>query len=144
MINIYSTVKSKRVINKLLRAETETNKRLHDALCEIGSENVRHAKALMAEKKSGIVYNLKGRLHRASAPGEAPAIKSGRMQRNMYYKVSGHTELRFGSKVPHLRYTELGTKFMAPRPLLIMTAEDRQGIVYNTLKNYKINQFLSI
>ena len=53
-----------------------TEKSIHQALHEIGSENVRHVRDLMLEKKTGRIYKIKGTKHQASAPGEAPAVLS--------------------------------------------------------------------
>lgn len=113
-----------------------TNKKLHQALFEIGKENVRHMENLMMGVKTGHIYKIKGNLHQASAPGEAPAILTGEVVRSLYYEVRGHKELEFGAKAKHAGWLEKGTKNMDPRPFVERTAHDRQGEAIDSIIKY--------
>lgn len=100
-----------------------------------GKDLVKTSKAMIMEKpKHGRLYRLKknGRyvLHRASAPGEAPANFTGALKRSVDFTVSGADKMIFGSRlyfpdrkgmpsgVKYGGYLELGTKKIAPRPYL--------------------------
>ena len=125
-----------------------TRKSIEHAFHEIGKDLKKTAKKLIKDKrnKTGRIYlvRLKGRLvkHRASAPGEAVADLTGNYRRSVDVEISGADKLIFGAggrdtKVNYVKFTELGTKKMAPRPTLRKAIE----------KNYKnieerINTFI--
>lgn len=72
--------------------------------------------------KTGRLYRVKDRSRRirASAPGEAPANRTGKLRRSVGFLVRGHQELEFGylDDVDYGIFVEVGTKNMKPRPAL--------------------------
>lgn len=79
------------------------------------------AKERMAEPKSGRAYGT----HRASAPGEAPAIDTGNLAGSFEIEeqqVGLRAVITVGGEYgPHL---EFGTVHMAPRPFLTPALEE--------------------
>ena len=58
------------------------------------------------------------KLHRASAPGESPAIDQGVLYRNLRYQVFSDTQGQLIAETRYASYLEDGTNKMAPRPYL--------------------------
>lgn len=86
-----------------------------------GSQTVRNEviRRLYRTKKTGRIYWIRGKRHRASAPGEAPAVLSGRHARGITVSVNKR-ELRLMVR-GLVRYTaalEGGTMRIKPRPHL--------------------------
>jgi hypothetical protein len=100
---------------------------LSNALYEIGRENVKHLRTLFkAKDKTGRTYLIDGRRHRASAPGEAPASRTGRLARTAGYTVRGTSQVEFGDKAPYGLFLETGTRSIEPRPHIEATVEAKQ------------------
>lgn len=73
--------------------------------------------------KSGKVYKIRRgkskRNHRASAPGETPANRSGAYRKSMGFQIHGWKALEVGSREGSAGYSmflEKGTSRMKPRP----------------------------
>lgn len=93
---------------------------LKQALNEIGSEVVNlTAKFIFNGPKTGRVYSFRGGRHQASAPGESPANRTGRLAGSGDYKVRNFQEMTVGLTEDYAKYLEDGTKKMKPRPVLI-------------------------
>ena len=134
---------NRRVFLQIERLEYNTRGAIHDALYDIGRENVRYTRALILDRnKTGRIYIINGRRHQASAPGEAPANLSGRLMRSVDYVVRGFTQMEFGDRVPHGRFLELGTDRIDPRPHLSRTIQERQKEAINTLEDYTNQQVI--
>ena len=119
-------------IDKLVASQTRAIRR---AFYYIGKDLV-HAskKSIMEKPKHGRLYKLKRngvtRLHRASAPGEAPANFTGSLKHALDFNVIGGDRMEFGVRqifqnrkgtpagVTYGKYLELGTSKMAARPFL--------------------------
>lgn len=83
---------------------------------------------VLAKNKTGRLYirRTRGgakRLHRASAPGETPANRTGAYRKAFSFSVDGAHQLRVGvaavgngSKGKYPLYLEVGTSRMKPRP----------------------------
>jgi hypothetical protein len=66
--------------------------------------------------------------HQASAPGQPPAVDTGRLRASVGHKVDRDASGLYANvgsggnpaipSVKHAEYTEYGTRFMAPRPWL--------------------------
>lgn len=107
---------------------------LRGGLLTIGKENSRHTKNLIRKPpKTGRLYRTGGRRIRASAPGEAPANRSGRLARSVGYKASGWIRVEFGDRALYGKFLEHGTMKMAPRPHLVRTADEKRRDNYNTI-----------
>lgn len=75
-------------------------------------------RSMVEEPKTGRIYTRPGgRLHQASAPGEAPARDTGKLIDSMKVRMSdaGWTAV-VGASAPYARYLEQGTSRMLPRP----------------------------
>lgn len=143
MISIRPKYKSKRSLIHLKRSADGIRIGLRQALFEIGRENVKHTRKLIADKnKNGRIYIINGFRHQASAPGEAPANLTGTLQKSVGYTVRGSQQMEFGDTIYYGRYLEEGTKKMAARPHLARTVKEKardaeqalQGAVDRELK----------
>lgn len=115
-------------------ATFRVRKGLRIALLDIGKENSRHVKRLIRKPpKSGRLYKFKGRRHQASASGEAPANRSGRLARSVGYKASGWVRVEFGDRALYGKFLERGTRKMAPRPHLVRTADEKRRDNFNSI-----------
>ncbi len=107
------------------------------ALHEVGSDVNRETKRLIRTgPKIGRIYFIKGRWHRASAPGEAPANLTGKLAKSNDYKVSGWSTMEVGETAPYAGYLEHGTRKMKPRPHLKKAVENQAVHTVNTLIEY--------
>lgn len=126
-----------RVIIGVRRSLKKFRRGVRNALFEIGRESVQHTRGLILdENKNGRFYHIKGAIHQASAPGEAPATLTGTLQKSVKYNVRGSSEVEFGDKVYYGKYLEEGTKKMAARPHLAQTVSDRQQNVRLALERH--------
>ena len=67
--------------------------------------------------KTGEIYNRRGKQHRASAPGEAPATDTGFLaNRSIYTSKINSLTVEIGSRSSYAGYLEFGTMKIAPRP----------------------------
>jgi len=81
--------------------------------------------------KTGKLYRVKGRRRRvrASAPGEDPANRSGKLRRSVGFQVYGSDRLEFGyrNSVDYGIFLELGTQNMEARPALKKQVDESQA-----------------
>lgn len=96
---------------------------LYNAGVEINRETVR---LITSPPKTGRFYKYAGLWHQASAPGEAPANRSGNLVRSNYYKVQSSTRLEVGEKAKYAGFLEDGTSKMAPRPHILKSIENKR------------------
>ena len=90
-------------------------------LLDVGPEIVREVVRLIeSPPKTGRLYLIGGRIHQASALGEAPANLSGELADSVGFEVSSPTQIIIGDRVPHGAWMEFGTADgrIAPRPHL--------------------------
>ena len=91
-------------------------------LTRIAFEYERNLQASFREKKTGLIYRIgRTRRHRASSPGESPAIMFATLTKSVRFEISKLGPLVYrlviGStleKIP--AWLEFGTRFMKPRP----------------------------
>lgn len=79
------------------------------------------AKQLLSKPGSGRTYTRRSVTHRASAPGDPPAVNTGRLRSSITHRVAVDDQGVFaevGSNVRYARFLELGTSKMAKRPFL--------------------------
>lgn len=101
--------------------------RLRRSLAISGSEiNRETVRLIQSPPKTGRLYRFKGGLHQASAPGEAPANKTGNLSRTNYYKVQSAQELEVGETAEYAGYLEDGTTKMRPRPHIIKAIDNME------------------
>lgn len=93
---------------------------LRKALNETGKDVVDDiVRFIMSPPKTGRIYYFRGRPHQASAPGESPANRTGRLARSASYRTRNHQEMTVGEVAPYAGYLEYGTVKMDPRPHIV-------------------------
>lgn len=83
-------------------------------------------KAIQGPPKTGREYargKNKDIIHRASAPGEAPATDTGGLVISIYNEDRGKYAKAIGSRLPYAYYLEFGTFKMDKRPSWIPAVE---------------------
>lgn len=105
--------------------------RRREAVAEIragAARNVRAAatfyltelrRTLLKGLRTGKQYRVPGgvrRMYTASAPGQPPAPRTGRLANSFTDAPVTPTRILVGSPLRYARYLEIGTRHMAPRP----------------------------
>jgi hypothetical protein len=83
-------------------------------------------KAIQGPPKTGREYprGVNGdKIHRASAPGEAPATDTGALVSSTYLSRIDDTTQAIGSRLDYAFFLEFGTLRMEPRPSWVPAAE---------------------
>lgn len=128
-------------ISKPYTLSAEIERALKNGLDTVG-ENLKRQLVfkLISPPKTGRLYPVMGAQHKASAPGEAPANRTGNLIQSIYHDVLSHNRLEFGETAKYAKYLEDGTKkkgsntfLMKPRPHLRPVVEEN---------NYKINEMI--
>jgi hypothetical protein len=96
----------------------ETNREIRTVAKETAGEVLAEARRLMQEPKSGKVHKRKGRIHRASAPGEAPAIDTQELYDSGKVDDSRPMDVSIVFTAPHAEELEIGSSRIKPRPYL--------------------------
>lgn len=140
MIEIKEADSNYQNILKVLIAERATNVALAAAWKEVGTLLVNKLQYMIRNgPRTGRVYTFRGRKHQASAPGEVPANRTGRLAKSVKYKATGHHTMVFGEEAEYAGYLENGTHNkdgslrMAPRPHLQVAVTEMQTVTMNTL-----------
>lgn len=111
-------------------------KALRSALNEIGSEAVNTiANYIFNPPKTGRIYFYKGREYQASAPGESPANRSGRLAKSGGYKVRNYQEMTVGETAEYAEYLENpkpGSR-IKQRPHIIRAVKAKERDTVNTI-----------
>jgi hypothetical protein len=139
-VTIKVTPNTNQVLIDVTKLQGTTERGLRLALHEIGEEVVREtARLIKSGPKTGKVYTFRGRPHQASAPGQAPANRSGRLADSGNYKVKNHQEMIVGETAEYAGFLENGTRGrMAPRPHLIRAVNNKaQDTVNSILESVK-------
>lgn len=85
-------------------------------LAKVAKNAERVFKAGMRGGHSGKIYYRRGKYHQASAPGEYPAVESGRLIASMR-SHSTINEAQIGTNMPYSRWLRTGTRHMARRKM---------------------------
>lgn len=126
-ITIKIDTKSKAVLVKIDEGVKFVKNGIRQALHKIGVENRRHARKLIRSKeKTGRLYLIHGKVHRASAPGESPANLTGQLAKSIGFKANGAYSMEFFAKADYAGYLEDGTSKMARRPFMERTVKDKE------------------
>lgn len=112
------------VSNRLPELRGQLRVRASQAVRKAAFDVEARAKASMSGPKRGRIYPRPGgKVHRASAPGEAPAIDTGALVNSIQMAMEGDLTAVVGTAVEYAPYLEFGTRRMAPRPYLGPAAE---------------------
>lgn len=80
-------------------------------------------RAIQRGPKTGRVYQRGRKVHRASAPGQAPATDTGALVISIYYRKADPFTAAVGSRLKYAFNLEFGTRKMAARPSWLPAAE---------------------
>ena len=139
-VTIKVTKRTKEVLIGISNIKRTHRRGLENALHEIGADVIRETARLIKNgPKTGRIYNFRGARHQASAPGEAPANRTGRLARSGDYRVRNWQEMTVGETAEYAGYLEDGTRGrIAPRPHLIRAVNNRaRDTVITILDNIK-------
>lgn len=129
MISIIAASGNKKTLLKLDGTRQDFRAGIRRGFFEIAAKNEQDAtRAIEKGKKTGRVYRIRGRRHRASAPGEAPANLSGQLKNSLGSNISGSDRMEFGYKdsAEHGKFLEEGTSRMAARPNIEPTVRNNE------------------
>ena len=130
MISIKMTPKSKEIVAKINILGQRHRDNIEQALKDILPEVLKEDRRLIRNTaKTGRLYGT----HRASAQGEAPANRTGRLARSANYKVRNWQQASIGESVDYAKFLELGTRKMIKRPHLIAAINNKAGDTYTRL-----------
>ncbi len=117
-------------------ADNVTRQGIRRALQRLRYKLIKEASAaILNPQKNGKLYRLPGgRRHRASAPLQAPANRTGRLLRSVAAVMRGSQQLEFGylDSADYGGFLESGTRNMAPRPNLVFRVNQNN----RTLQSY--------
>lgn len=131
---IKATMGTKQMLIEIKAHLFRHRKALRLALNEIGSEAVNAiANYIFNPPKTGRIYFYKGKEYQASAPGESPANRSGRLAKSGGYKVRNYQEMTVGETAEYAGYLEDGTTKIEPRPHIIRAVKEKQRDTINTI-----------
>ena len=143
MISIHEADTNAKFLLKVLIAERATNVALTAAWKEVGTLLVNKLQYMIRNgPRTGRVYTFRGRKHQASAPGEVPANRTGKLAKSVRYEATGHHTLKFGEDAEYAGWLENGTHNkgggikMAPRPHLQVAVTEMQTKTMDTLIKY--------
>ena len=123
------------MITKFSAVEEKIKKDVTAELSVIGASTTKEIKNDMRKPKSGRFYVYRKRAHRASAPGESPAVMSGRLIGSVGYKANFFNRLEVGAgsnDIIYAKFLEKGTKRMRPRPYLANFFEENTKNMHET------------
>lgn len=104
------------------------------ALHDIGVDVRRETRRLIRTgSRTGRIYTFRGRPHQASAPGEPPANRSGKLSKSVGFRVRNHAEMVVGESAEYAKFLEDGTRKMDPRPHLIVAVRNKAQDAVNTI-----------
>ncbi|MCP4489031.1 MAG: hypothetical protein GY820_17215 [Gammaproteobacteria bacterium] len=130
MIDIKVTPKTKQVLLQFDRMPRKAEAGLYTALHGIGDEFVKEERRLQRLK------NKTGRWYagvRASAPGEVPAKRTGKLSRSTRYRVHSPFYMSFGQSMDYAKYLADGTSRMAPRANLRQAVNNKIGLAHSII-----------
>lgn len=133
---MYARVLKARRGDPLTSLPARLRKGLKSVVREYGRQIQDKIRMSMREPKHGRIYHYGERIHRASAPGEAPAILSGTLYRSIIpiYTHGGLT-VKFAPKPIYGKWLEFGTKKILPRPHLVPAFDSARASFRRSVAN---------
>jgi HK97 gp10 family phage protein len=92
-----------------------------------------YRKSVLAGGKSGRLYRRRSIVHRASAPGEAPASDTGRLVNAIHVELESGLSAIMRVATKYAELLEFGTSKMAARPAALPAAEKNRAWIINRL-----------
>ncbi len=136
-MEIKVTRKSMSAIADIGAIPRRSKKGLVDALNDVGNEFVKEERRLeKAKDKTGRIYKFRGGRHQASARGEVPAQRTGRLARSTGYRTHNYLHMSFGQEVDYAKYLAEGTKRMAARGNLHRAINNKSILAGQILQQY--------
>lgn len=92
-----------------------------DGLADVGVEAVNRVRVALSTPGKGRVYRRGKVLHRASAPGQPPAVDTGQLRASYTHRLGEDAEgpyVEIGTNLKTAPWLEFGTRRMQPRPHL--------------------------
>ncbi len=131
---------TKKVLLDIGKLDKDIKKGIKSGLQELGANMVRTGEnQALNEPKYGREYKRKGRTHRASAPGQSPALDTGNYFKNFDYESHSWKSMEFGNNADYAEFLEFGTKRMEPRPgvenAVIATQRNARVILERKIKD---------
>lgn len=147
--------KTEKTVLDLSRMPQEVKRGIRRGAYLSGKELVKETRERINDKpKSGRIYTIyrgiggkrlrRPRLHRASAPNEAPAVITGRLRKTIDFKVRGDKRLEFGagsSQVEYARILEVGGGRIKARNYLKNTTKKLSNKI-KTILGREVNKLI--
>lgn len=114
------------VFNNIATVEAAIRSEMGDVIAAAALSIEGAAKASMTEPKTGKEYKRGTKTHRASAPGQSPAIDTGALANSILADTTKADSALYAEVTAGTEYAEpleLGTGRMAPRPFMTPAAE---------------------
>lgn len=92
-----------------------------------------HAKQAMSGPRSGRIYKRGSRIHQASAPGEPPAVDTGKLKNSIRSEQIAVTKAIVSASAEYAAYLEFGTRRMAARPYMRPAVEAVTPMFFSAL-----------
>ena len=129
--------KSKRVMLDIPKHLRKHRTSIEQALYEIGKIVGNETDRLITTgTRTGRIYRFRGLRHQASAFGEPPATRSGRLARSYDYRVHGWHKMTVGEEADYAGFLERGTRFIKPRQHLILAINNKAGDTVKIFQTY--------
>lgn len=107
-----------KLVTYAAEVEKKLQRNMDKAMHKTAISIVNSAKELMREPKSGRPPSGKAMKTRASAPGEAPAVQTGKLRSSLATERVKEKHYRVGTNLKYGKYLERGTKTIKARPFL--------------------------
>jgi len=133
-VRLQGTAELRRALNRLRGAERRQAQQ--DGL-EAGARVVEtYVKTSMAEGgKSGQLYSRGGKSHRASAPGEAPAVDYSNLYNSIQIEEVTPEQAIVSASAEYAEHLEFGTSRMAARPYLRPAVDEHEGEIVAAIED---------
>jgi HK97 gp10 family phage protein len=134
MFNIVERRTNRKVFLQVKQVPELTQRGIRQGFFKVGAALVADIRQEVLKKdKRGRVYIRRTRSgarrrHRASAPGQTPANRTGNYRKNAGYQIKGSDQMEFGIRdgAPYGTFLENGTRRMSPRPGLGNTVKKKE------------------
>lgn len=125
MKDVKVEIKGLKEVQDAIRAyEGDITRQLGTIVNAAALESIKDVKKMMAEVKTGKEYKRGSIVHKASAPGEAPAVDTGTLINSIYSEDRGYLSKAIGSRLPYAYFLEFGTFRIAPRKAWLPAVEN--------------------